>query len=54
MPPFVLFQTHKQIVRIAQAGGHEEIRGQNTGKWLAMSFFVTVFVVLYAILWNVL
>jgi T5orf172 domain-containing protein len=37
-----------QIVRIAQAGGHEEIRAQNTGKWLAMCFFVTVFVVLYA------
>src|SRR4051794_26063420 len=43
-----------QIVRIAQAGGHEEISAQNTGKWLAICFCVTVFVVLYKILWNVL
>jgi hypothetical protein len=43
-----------QIVQIAQAGGDEEMRAYKTGKWLAIAFFLTVFVILLIVLSSIL
>ena len=41
-----------QIVKIAQSGGNDEMRAYRAGKWLAISFFLVVFVTLLVVLGN--